>query len=639
MMVRRSFSGLAIGLVIGAIAAAVAWKMRLDDERWWMGGVGGLGLVVAGVVGWRRRWSDTQVALYLDGRWGTNETITTAVQMRDTTIPSNNNASNREKSAIKSTDGETPANEHNDVRSVVMTQAIDALKKGSPKRTGPRLWRFEHALIPVGAAAVVLVSVIELPAKVQPIAQPGEQQVRIENLQTLAPVIALGQLKTPDPERQKQLEQIANDAKKLQQDLEKGMELRQAQAEIARLRDAVSAQRAQMSSSKQRAGLEAAHGRLAENKQLKSAADALVDRDLTRFDEEMQRLANQRERSDRDAAQQALEEAAQRADKLGAKDVAKFLEEQKRLLQERQKRAEALRQFADAFGPDLPPDIKEKLDQFEQQGTDNSAGELAEKMADALKNLTPEQRKQLAENMKKRLQNQQGTQQQNPSDPMSQEQIEQMLDMLSTPQGQRQLEQMLRDMADNPPQSEQLEQDKSLGDAEKGLGEAQEQLGAPMPIPLPVPSGQQPGQQGQQGQSGQQGQQGQSGQQGQPGQQGQQGQTPGSSSSVGSDPQAQSGSPESSGSTGTGSGGKADHTGQTPSVETEEFRARVGGKINPGAPMSGVATGRGKGQVGETANVRGMEGVGQAAPGEIGGAERSEIPQEYREQIGRYFQP
>ncbi len=35
----------------------------------------------------------------------------------------------------------------------------------------------------------------------------------------------------------------------------------------------------------------------------------------------------------------------------------------------------------------------------------------------------------------------------------------------------------------------------------------------------------------------------------------------------------------------------------------------------------------------------GQGALGEAAPGEVGGVDRSDVPEEYREQVGRYFPP
>ncbi|HNT00251.1 MAG TPA: hypothetical protein PKL73_25035, partial [Polyangiaceae bacterium] len=589
MTIHRALTGLAIGLVVGALLAVGAWRLRQGAVRPYMAAAGVVGLMLG--AGWalRRRWSDVEVALYLDGRLASKETITTAIALRDE-------------------EGEDDA-----ARAVVVTKAAEVLAAGNPKRARPAVLSAVHLLIPVGVGALVWVSITELPLAPVTAIEPGADIVRVAEIEALEKAVELGRLETPDPEQRERLKKIGEDARKLKEQLEKGMERREAQSEMARLRDEIAAERARMSGSEQRAGLEAAHGRLAQEKMLKEAAKALGDRDLTRFDEEMQKLANQLEKQDRELAKKALEEAAEEARKNNAKDVAKMLEEQKRLLEERAKRDEALRQFADAFGDDMPPQMKEQLDEFREQGTDESAGRLAERMADALKNMTPEERKRLAERLKEQMNKQDG---ESPGESMTKEQLEELADRLETPEGQRALEEMLRKMANEPPHSDEAERDRALGDAEKGLGEAERELGQQGPqgpgqgqkglgtAPVPVPNS---------------------------------GGTPGASPGGNS---TDKGNSKDMGGTGSHHDkGRGDHKGSTPEIEGDGFRARAGGKLNPGAPMPGVVTGRGKGRAGESANVRGLDGIGEASTGEVGGVERSEIPEEYREQVGRYFSP
>jgi hypothetical protein len=55
--------------------------------------------------------------------------------------------------------------------------------------------------------------------------------------------------------------------------------------------------------------------------------------------------------------------------------------------------------------------------------------------------------------------------------------------------------------------------------------------------------------------------------------------------------------------------------------------------------MPGVVMGRAAGRAGETANLQGEGALGQVAPQEVNGVERSDVPEEYREQVGRYFNP
>jgi len=582
MTARRVLTGLAFGALVAALACAGAWRLRHGSWRPWMAAAAAAGIVAGFVVAVRRRWSDAEVALFLDGRLASREAITTAVEMR------------------------TEAEEDDDAaRAVVIRQAVEALEKGDPRVARPRVLRWEHALIPVSAAAFVAVLRMPVPTVAAPPAPPGVAEVQVAEVEGLEKVIALGTLSSPDPAQQERLKKIAEDARKLKEKLKEGMEEREARSEIARLRDAIAAERLAIGDGERRAGLEAAHGRLAQEKLLAGAAKALGDRDLTRFDEEMQKLANAREKADREAAKKALEEAAEAAKKAGAPDVARLLEEQRKLFEERSKRGEALRELAKELGEGLSPDARKDLEEFDRGGLDKDAGKLAEGLADAIEKLSPEERKRLAEKLKEKAEGAE-------VDPMTKEQLREMAKKLETPEGQQELEEMLKKMANEPPKSDEAERERALDDAERGMGEAERQLGGvPVPMAGGAPSA------GDNGQGA-----------------GQKGNNTGGEKGNGGNAENGAGGPGSHHDTGRG-----DHKGESKKVEGDDLRARAGGKINAGAPMPGTVTGRGAGRAGDTANIRGTDGIGEVGPSEVGGVERSEIPEEYREQVGRYFSP
>jgi hypothetical protein len=149
------------------------------------------------------------------------------------------------------------------------------------------------------------------------------------------------------------------------------------------------------------------------------------------------------------------------------------------------------------------------------------------------------------------------------------------------------------------PPSEEGERQKGLDDAEDGADDAEKQLGG-VPLPLPM-AGDGAGKSGHE--------------------------------SGGADEKggAQTGHTE--------GGGAGSHKGMTGVVEGGEMRARAEGRLNKGRPMPGLVMGRSAGRAGDTANVVGQGALGAAAASEIGGVERSDVPEEYREQVGRYFQP
>jgi hypothetical protein len=573
-------SGLAVGLALGALGAALAWWLRLGELRPWAAAIGAIGVAVGALVGFRRRWSDQEVALYLDARLDAKEAISTAVELR--------------------TEAESDA-----AREVVVRDAARALDAGDPKRARPRMLEAWHALAPLGAAAVVWLSLVPLPpAPAAPPADPGADLVRIENLKGLDRIEALEKLDARTPEQRERLKQLAEEAKKLRADLGQGLEKREALARIAKLRDDVAAERLKFGDEKNRPGLEAAVGKLAQAPGLEKAAKALGDGDLVEFDQEMQKLANQAEKADREQAKQALEEAAKAAREKGAQQLAETLEEQRRAFEKREAKGEALRELAEALKGQGKLDQKtlEDLEEFGESGSPEAQKRLAESLNKALEGLSDEERKKLADNLKKRIEEQQKRDQQG-VDPMTKQELEELAKKLSTPQGQKELEEQLRELAKQD-SSKDAEREQALEDAERGGADAQRELGG-MPMPMESgescenPGGKQPGNQG-------------NAKDAKPGKGG-----PGSKKDE----------------------GKGTHDGKTDPVETKELRSKAQAKLNPGAPMHGSSLGRAPAKAGETANQAGSGALGQAAPGELSGVERSEVPEEYREQVGRYFQP
>ena len=85
--------------------------------------------------------------------------------------------------------------------------------------------------------------------------------------------------------------------------------------------------------------------------------------------------------------------------------------------------------------------------------------------------------------------------------------------------------------------------------------------------------------------------------------------------------------------------GTGDHAGSTPEVASKELRSKAEARINPAAPLHGATLGRSPARAGETANQVGTGNLGNVGRAEVGAVERSDIPEEYREQVGRYFEP
>ena len=69
------------------------------------------------------------------------------------------------------------------------------------------------------------------------------------------------------------------------------------------------------------------------------------------------------------------------------------------------------------------------------------------------------------------------------------------------------------------------------------------------------------------------------------------------------------------------------------------MRSKADARLQAGAPMHGATLGRAPARAGETANQLGTGTLGQARQTEVGAVDHADIPEEYREQVGRYFEP
>ncbi|MGK4001872.1 hypothetical protein WMF31_04570 [Sorangium sp. So ce1036] len=588
-------TGAAAGMALGAVGAAAAWQTRHGPLRPWMAAGGLIGAAAGAAVARRRRWSDPNVALFLDGKLGSAESISTAVEL----------------AAAEHAVGGAPRGGATTGREVVFAHATAALHNATTRQVYAPVWRSWHAGAPLAAAAIGYFSWLPLPpAPLAAALPPGVEQVRLAEIAGLERVIQLAEVEARDAEQHDRLRRLADDAKKLREKLRRGVERREAQSEIARLRDAITAERLSLGEGEQRNGLEAALGKLGENPDLTRAGRALGDRDLVAFDEEMERLANRLEKNDRERARRTLEEAVEAAREADAPGVAEALEEQRKLLDQRGRDADKLRALAEALGEALGDEGHEALGDLGRTGSNKDAQRLADSLEEALEKLSPEERKQLADRLKQRMaQAPAGA----PGEALSDEQLRELARQLATPEGQQQLEDELRRMAqEGGPSSEESRRQRALDDAQRGAGEAEGQIGG-VPTPLPVA--------GESGTSGPRS--------GAPGQSGQQGSPAG-----GADTQQ---GPAHPGHTEGGQPGS--HAGQTGAVAGGELRSRADARLNQGRPMPGSVVGRTAGRAGETANVRGEGALGVVGPQEIGGVERSDVPEEYREQVGRYFQP
>jgi len=570
-------SGAAWGSAFGALAALGAWALRLGELRPVTLGFGVAGALIGGVVAARQRWTESEVALYLDARLAGAETVTTALHAEAEVTPA---------------------------LAFVVGRATHLLGKADPKRLSPRVLSRVHALLPVALGAIVWVSILPLPpAPPAPPQAPGAERVKLDHLQGLERIEALEHLPGRTPEQDARLKALAEQARKLRADLAKGLEKREALSEISKLRDGIAAEQLKLGDQQNRAGLDAALGAFGKNQALRSAQKALGDGDLTAFDDEMQKLAKRVETSDREAAKEALEEAAKAAREKGAKGLADALDAERRLFGKREDQSQALRELAESMKGKLSPEALEDLKEFGRSGDPKAERQLNEALEKALEGLSPEERKRLAERLQKQLEAGGDS-----ANPLSKKQLEALAKKLSGPEGADALREQLRELT-KPLPSDDAQREQGLGDAERGGRDAARGLGA-----LPMPSDD-----GGPSSGGPPGKSGKSGDAGKPGSGG-----------------------DASGKGGTGThhdSGQGDHAGSTPEVKSKELRAKADARMLPGAPMQGATLGRAPARAGETANQLGTGTLGSVGQTEVGAVDHSDIPEEYREQVGRYFEP
>jgi hypothetical protein len=473
--------------------------------------------------------------------------------------------------------------------------AADALTPEHEKVARPRLLLRGHAALPLCLSLAAWLAWLPLrPLPPAPARASGAERVKLEDLAGLEQIEALEKLHGLTPEQERRMKRLAEQARELREALKRGLEKREALSRVAKLRDAIAAEKLTLGDQENRAGLDAAVAELEKRALTERAAKELSEGDLTAFDEEMQRLASLAERKDREAAREALKDAARRAKEKGAQALSDALERQQRALERAESKAEALRELARRLGDAMDESGREAAREFERSPNAEAQRKLAEAMERALKRLTEEERKKLAENLRKNLERG------GPggSAPMTREELEDMAKKLEQKGADKLLEEQLRELARRDP-SEDAARERGLGEADRGGAEAQRGLGV-----IPLPSGQ-----GGQGK-------------------------PGLSQEL---PQASGGKTPAGGkSNGEGAG---NHAGETKALEAEELRSKANVRMLPGAPMHAASQGRAPARAGESANQLGTGVLGDVGPGEVSAVEGTEVPEEYREQVGRYFEP
>jgi len=571
--------GLAASVVV---AACARWGPHVSTPLVACAACAGvaLGVAASAVAERRRRWSDAEIALFFDGRLATSEAIVTALE-----VPS---------------------------AAVARGQAATALAKAPRAALAVRVLQRSHAALGLAVAALVLATRVPRARVDVPPKEPGASAVVIGRGSGLERVERLASLPARDPAQHERLAALAKDAKKLREDLTKGLPVRDAQDRTAKLAEAVRAERATLGSGEERKGLEAAIAALTRDDKTRRAAEALGDHDLRAMDRELEHQANAREAADRRRAREALEAARAAARGAGAPLVAKALEDTLAKAEKREARARLLRELAKALGT---PKAKEGLEKLDRAPGDTNAKALADALADALEGLSEADRKKLAEALAKKAGNE--------GSPLTAKELEALAKELATPEGREALARRLRELASRDDTTDEETRDEGLSEAEQGLEGAEDALGQ---------GGQQGG--GLDGGAASQGGQGPQGGQG-AGVGVEQGGAPGTGAGAG--PSGGQGDGQGSGShhdTGRGA-----HGGETAPIAGGGFKARAKGPSGSGPLMPGTTTAWKPGEAQGTADAVGPKALEAARAAELEGAERGDVPEDYREQIHRYFRP
>jgi hypothetical protein len=558
---RDVLSGSTFGAALAAILSLAAFELGFGELRWYAAVALFLGAALGWAHGRRRRWSDAEVALYLDARLGAEESFTTGVLLQQ-----------RAPGAAE----------------VAQQRAVEQSAAADSRQVRPRLWLRWHGLLPLSLVAFIWLALRPLPP--EPIAtktERGTERVQKSAVPGLERIEALAQTQALSAADAERLAALAREAKRLGDDLKRGLERREAQARIGQLRDELAGERQRPGAGAERAGLEAALRALEAERSMLRAQRALAEGDVVGFDDEMRRLANQAESDARRAAREALSEAARAARERGAKQLAELLERQKQSFAEREALNRALTELGEQL---LDEQTRGELGEHLRKGDPESAERLAEALARAFAQLSEEERKRLLESLKRKLT-------QDPAlatgDP---ERLQALLERLNTPEGQRALLDALRSQV----RGKDAEREHALRDAERGAAEAEQSLGA---VPMPLASGK--------------------------------------SSADGPNGPGQSPAPFAKpGQSGPGRGpGAGQHDGQTPAIDAPELRAKASTRVLPGVPLGAKGFGRAPGISGEIASQVGSGEVGRARSDAIGAIEGSDVPEDYREHVGRYFEP
>jgi hypothetical protein len=559
-LLTHALSGLGLGACVAAVfgASRFWWfAARLEQRELLLGSfaICVLGLGAGLVIGARRRFTDEDVGQYLDLRLGTDDVVTAAL--------------------LREGGGR--------MLETVRDRAAGALKNAAS--TAPRMLFWRHLSLPLGVVLWLPWAWLTPP---KPIVIPppvGSEVTRLDTLDGLVALERLEGLEALDPETQRRLDAVRDQARKLEDELKTGIEKRKAQASIAELRDEVEALLGDMVSAENQAGLAAAVEELRKEDALRRAREALGEGDIVRFDQEMRKLASALEDESRKSARDALRRAEQAAAAKGARALSSALREQGELFDGREQANQWLRKLSES----LPEEAARGLSQAsEGKLSREQMRELVDAFDKALKSLTPEQREALGEHLREAIENGELG-----DAPLDQQQLQKLARDFTGEAAEQELRNMLESLAERGVASETMQ---GLEEAERGLSRAQQRVAGLLPLPQSSP---QPGQ--------------------------------GSSGGTPTGPGTQGGP-------GTGPG-TGNHEGKTAPVDAPELRALAQPRLAKDVPLRGATQGRSPARPGESAHTPLGSDLSGVTADELRGVEHSNIPEEYREQVSRYFAP
>ncbi len=322
--------------------------------------------------------------------------------------------------------------------------------------------------------------------------------------------------------------------------------------------------------------------------ELAGAKRALAERDMAALDDEMQRLAKDLEASSREKAKKDIDAAIEAAKAEGADDVAKALEEQKKRFEKAEKKTERLEEIERALGDRVPGEDGPKPHEKDSPLDAEQKEKLREALEKALSQMSEADRKKLAEELAKQSKEAKDAQ----GKPLSEQEkkaLEELAKQLSTEEGAKKLAEELANMKRGEEQSSEAKRQAELESAQSSLDKAKSEVGGNQ------------------------------------------------------SPSAQGSASSSAGPNGAGGEGgpKTKKRPVPPSrpIAGSSFRAHASATLGSGAPLPESTVGRAPSAPGETANRKGQGALGKVGPDEIGAVSHSDVPEEYREQVGRYFQP